>query len=183
MEIMNDIIKKANEYLLQSDKSAIAHYIMWESLNRRQKVFGSITISCATIVGTALFASIQKSPSLEWRIIAGIVSLLAAILSALQTFLNLSERADAHKVSGLNYSGIRRTLELFILKYKTETGDDNDDAIRELTAIADNLLKLAKESPGVHGKILDRSKKRQLSQLSSIGDFDRTMENSNEKPI
>src|SRR5436190_1807437 len=62
-------------------------------------------------VGTTVFSSIASSPQLWVKILTGIMSMAAAVLAALQTFLKYSERAAQHKAAAQNYGMLRREYE------------------------------------------------------------------------
>lgn len=69
-------------------------------------------IALSTIVGTSVFASIQKQPELWVEITVGLASVLAAVLASLQTFLGYSARAEKHRVAGAKYGALGRELEV-----------------------------------------------------------------------
>jgi len=79
-----------------------------------------------TVVGTSVFAALGKEVSLGARLAVGAVSVLAAVLAALQTFLRLSERAESHKKSAAGYAAFRRDIEIAILKTKRGGAEDVD---------------------------------------------------------
>ena len=58
---------------------------------------GWLAAACAAISGTALFATLEGSPSLAVKILMGLFSLVAAVLSSLQTYFRSSELAKRHK--------------------------------------------------------------------------------------
>lgn len=61
---------------------------------------------------TAIFASIaQDSTAQSVKIAVGLISIIAAVLSALQTFLSYGELAQKHKVAGVKYGALRREIE------------------------------------------------------------------------
>lgn len=66
----------------------------------------------STVVGSAVFASIQRETSNELKLLLGLLSILAAALAGLQTFLGYSERAERHRVASARYASVRRQLEV-----------------------------------------------------------------------
>jgi len=63
-------------------------------------------------VGTSLFATLHtKQPAVLIRVIVGGVSVLAAVLAAVQTFFNFAARADQHVLAADWYASIRRKIE------------------------------------------------------------------------
>jgi len=47
------------------------------------------------------------------RIVAGLLSVLAAILASLQTFLKFSERAQMHREAGARFGALVKELEQY----------------------------------------------------------------------
>lgn len=106
---------------------------------------GIPAIILSTGVGTAVFASLELAATGEQRIIVGIVSLVAAILTSLQTFLRFSERGDQHRMAASEYGAIRRTLE-----YIKTFPPNEDEAIRSaFNDIRKQMDELSKVSPAV----------------------------------
>jgi hypothetical protein len=95
-------------------QSQLSHYVVaarYSALSRRLGV-PSVLLSAAT--GTALFATLKDgwaTPTVQ--ISLGCVSLLAAVLSALHTFLNYGQRADQHRAAASRYGAIRREMERY----------------------------------------------------------------------
>jgi hypothetical protein len=106
----NDQVKRLAEDWHQRVYAAqSAHYASAELLRRFHYIIGVPAVVFASIVGTAIFAGLEKdSPR---AMVVASVSILAAVLSALQTFLRLSERAAAHSTAADWYSAVRRDIE------------------------------------------------------------------------
>jgi len=69
-------------------------------------------IILTTLVGTSVFASLSEdAPSTYVRIIVGLVSILAALLAGLQTFMKFAERCEKHRSTAARYGIVRRQLE------------------------------------------------------------------------
>ena len=64
-----------------------------------------------TVVGTGLFATLDEQQSTEIRIVIGSISVAAAILAGVQTFLNFAARATQHVLAADWYASIRRRIE------------------------------------------------------------------------
>lgn len=106
-----------------SHNRAAAHY------TRMHKAFGIPVVIVTTAVGTTVFSSVgQHEQNVALTIITGLMSLAAAVLSTLQTFLGYSANAERHKISAAKYGMLRRELELFI-----EDPDVTKEAFKEFT--------------------------------------------------
>ena len=71
----------------------------------------------SAIVGTAIFASLSQNPEGWQKIIFGLLSMLATVLTALQTHLGFSQLAELHRKSAGRYGTVRRQLEELLGSY------------------------------------------------------------------
>jgi hypothetical protein len=117
-----------------------AHYLSADHFSRKSYWLGIPVIVLSTLVGTSVFATLQKQPGPELQIAVGLASVLAAVLASLQTFLGYSARAERHRVAGAKYGGLGRELEVL----RTADRTVSDDTIAELRKRLDAL---ALESP------------------------------------
>jgi hypothetical protein len=86
-----------------------AHYASADRFRLLNYVVGVPAVIFASIVGTALFAGLEKdSPQ---TLVVASASILAAVLAGLQTFLRFAERAGQHATAADWYSSIRRDIE------------------------------------------------------------------------
>lgn len=156
---MKGIIEKAKQYFQTYSIIGRAHYIAWEVATKKNNYLGIPVVITTTIVGAAIFGTIQENPDIFWKTIAGSLSLLAAVLSALQTNLKYNELAEKHKIAGAKYSVMRRYLDVFLLKYNNDGSEEKkQEALLEFERIADEFAKLAEESPSIPDKIYDQAK-------------------------
>ena len=77
-----------------------AHYGSADHFSRKSYWLGIPVIVLSTVVGTSVFAALQKQPGPGLQIALGLASVLAAVLASLQTFLGYSARAEKHRVAG-----------------------------------------------------------------------------------
>ena len=89
----------------------IAHSRSAATCELRGRVLGIAVVVLSTIVGTAIFSTLESSPSTTVKIVAGLASVGAAVLAALQTFLGLEQRAAKHREVAAAYGTLRRELE------------------------------------------------------------------------
>lgn len=99
------------EWLSKLRRLHRGHWATARVLNRRGLVLGLWATGLSAMAGTTLFAS-WDSGSEAWRLVAGILSMAAAILVALQTFLNYPDRAHKHRAAGSQYGTLRRSTEI-----------------------------------------------------------------------
>ena len=129
------------------DRMQGAYYEAARQCDSRHYWFGVPVFALSAVVGTAVFASIAKNPSQDIRvqILVGMLSMLAAVLSGLQTFLRFSERAEKFRLAGANFANIKATIEILqIDPPSSPTGYAK--ALKDIEAVWDRVRK---ESPSL----------------------------------
>jgi len=102
------IIKEAKrifENCLLTSKSHFVTAGYWDTFHLK---IGIPTVILAGIAGTLAFASFSYHNTL-----AGILSMIIVVLTAVTTFLNPKERASAHLTAGNNYDSLLSKLRIF----------------------------------------------------------------------
>lgn len=161
---MQEILETAQRYRNTAAIIGRAHYIAWENAAKWNNWLGIPVIVTTSIVGTTIFATINEEPEVGWKIAAGLISLLAAVLSALQTSLKFSENAEKYRAAGAGYAAMRKKLDLFRLHYSENANADRQSALNELESIIEELNKLAKESPSIKDKNYDKAEREQKAK-------------------
>jgi len=111
---------------------------------KRNIQLGLPAIIFSTFVGTSVFASLNNEHISEWaKIVVGLISVVAAVLTALQTFLGFSERAEKHRTTAVRYGAVGRQIEQF-LQTETSAHQTTEDLVDQ---IREHLNRLAEESP------------------------------------
>jgi hypothetical protein len=131
-------------------ESQFAHYEASKQLARANFAFGIPVVILSTFVGTSVFATLGKDSHTEFRIAVGCVSVLAAVLSSLQTFLRFSERAEKHRAVGVRYGAIRREIEL--LQTSTQPYDS-----KRIDAVREKIDSISTEAPELSQRIWKRT--------------------------
>jgi hypothetical protein len=145
-----------------------AHYLSADHFGRRKYWLGVPAVVLSTLVGTAVFASLQKQPELWLQISIGLASVLAAVLAGLQTFLGYTERAEKHRIAGAKYGALGRELE--VLRASDQISNETVEEIRN------RLDVLALESPNNPLRIYRSDQARGLKHLqqdNSLNEFQR----------
>jgi hypothetical protein len=89
-----------------------AYYEVAEKLHRKNYWLGIPVIIVSSVVGTAVFADWGKDTALKWGV--GSISIAAAVLASLQTFLKFGENATLHGAAASWFSAIRRDIDELI---------------------------------------------------------------------
>jgi hypothetical protein len=140
----------------------LSYYEAARLFSSRHLWLGFPVIILSTAVGTTVFATLQKSAQtadVSWlRILVGLVSVAAAVLASLQTFLRPSEVAEKHRVAGARCAAIKHEIELIMAMPPA-----SEDQLREkLSEINQCWEKLREESPNIPKKIWSRIEKTVL---------------------
>jgi hypothetical protein len=138
-------------WLRRARDSQMAHYEMADILSRRGRLIGVPVILITTLVGTSVFASVAaETIPVRAKLLVGVLSLLAAVLSGLQTFFKFSERAEKHRVFGARFGAVRRELEALY----AESGAHGEP--HYTTVLREKLDRLADEALPVPPKVFLR---------------------------
>ncbi|MEM9556568.1 MAG: SLATT domain-containing protein [Acidobacteriota bacterium] len=123
--------------------AAIAH--------RRGRILGTAAAVLAGIAGTTVFAGLQDAAESSPRLalVAGSMSILAAILASLQTYLGLDEVAERHHAAATRYGALRREIEVL------RTGPMSH-AAEHLDALRERWDAIDLESPPLSQRRYDR---------------------------
>ncbi len=145
-----------HEWLIAVRVDGLAHQQAEVYYTRMNRVLGVPVVVLTTLVGTTVFSMLAKSPDTRLIIIVGLLSICAAILSSLQTFLGYAGLAEKHGIATDNYSGLRRDVEVQLTKPKFESEDFENFT----TSFCACWLAVEKDTPSVPNKIQDRALNR-----------------------
>jgi hypothetical protein len=96
------------------DRAGVAqksHQLAADALDRRNRSLGIPNIVLSAIVGSSVFATIGQSIEPWHRLMVGCLSVTAAVLAALQTFMSYGERAGKHRIAAAKYGALCRELD------------------------------------------------------------------------
>jgi hypothetical protein len=131
----------------------IAHYDSARKFERLHLWLGFPAIVLSTIVGTSVFASLQKTANANtgaWlAILIGLLSILSASLTGLQTFLRYSELAERHRIAAARFISLKHRIELLA----TLPPPHSEAVHSTLKDIEPSWAKLREESPNIPQKI------------------------------
>jgi len=102
------IIKEAKRIEENSLYSAKGHFVAAQFWTNFHLWIGVPTVILAALAGTSALAQFDNH-----NIIAGILSIILVVLTAITTFLNPKERANIHLTSGNNYDSLLSRARMF----------------------------------------------------------------------
>lgn len=97
--------------IIHARKSWKKHDAAARRLELQYRKVGISSIVLSAIVGASVFASLEAAFEPWSRIIAGIISISASVLSSLLTFHKYEERTEQHRAAGADYKAGLRALE------------------------------------------------------------------------
>lgn len=147
-----NIVKVVNGYKATCSLRIEAHNEKADKYHKKNLYLGVPAAVIAAVVGSSIFATLSAEKNIYLMVMTGSLSILAAILSALQTFLKYSEMAQVHKAAEDGYVSLRRRIEFFMLKLSASRPPLLSDAQKELQDIVNELNRLGKSSPIVSHK-------------------------------
>jgi hypothetical protein len=105
---VDDLLRK---WLHRAREGQHSHHEAGKFFRRANYWLAVPVIVITTALGTASFATITTTLSGAAKVGFGLLSMLAAVLAALQTHFRYAEKAEKHKNIGARYGGIRRRIE------------------------------------------------------------------------
>jgi hypothetical protein len=144
----------------RANAAAKTHYAAANRLTSKNYLLGVPVVVFTTFVGTSVFATLQEDVNTGLRILVGAVSVIAAVLASLQTFLRYPERAEKHRIAGGNWSAIRRDINEMLALHPSNPatrGDPTlylDDLRKRMDEVRRNLRRCR---TGLGPAILSRS--------------------------
>ncbi len=119
-------------------------------------LLGIPAVALASIVGSAVIATIEKEVGINMKLLIALLSIGAAVLTGFQTFLRFSERAEKHRQMGARYGAIAREIERLLTMPETALSEKAElvDAIRL------RLDSLSEEAPVIPPSLWGKAKQR-----------------------
>lgn len=129
--------------------SAKTHFNAQARWNRWNYLFGLPSVVISALAGTAFFK--------DYAAVAGVMTAVVTVLTALMTFLKPSERANAHKNSGDQYLSLRNDARVYRLIGLTMATEE-EAAIAGMTGLTTRRNELNQASPPVSGRDFRKAK-------------------------
>jgi FAD/FMN-containing dehydrogenase len=146
------VLELLRDWRARAAKTSNEHYSLATRLARSNIRFGIPVVALTTFVGTSVFATLQSDVHVSLRILLGLVSVLAAVLASLQTFLRFGERAEKHRASAELWAALRREIDEMLALHPTYLASRGDPK-QYLDDLRRRMDEIAQQSPelGEHG--------------------------------
>ncbi len=117
---------------IHANKERKKHEGAARRLESQYRLIGFASVTLSAVIGASLFASLEAAYEPWSRIVAGIISIVASVLSSLITFHRYEERTEKHRLAGARYKAIIRRLEQVLTSRDRSTIDqDTIDRFRQ----------------------------------------------------
>jgi len=167
MNNKNDIESHLEHFRKRAHRKSRAHYLASKSLSRRHIWFGVPIIFLTTVVGSSAVSELSQIDSFFSYRILGYLSLLAAVLSAFQTFFGFSSLSVKHKTTAGQYNSLYRKMTL--VRTKHLSGEyDRKIILKEIEAIQKQWDSIELKAIDVPDRFYDRAKSEQLSDEEGV---------------
>jgi len=150
----NTINELFTGWLIHSHKARDRHDAAARHYANAQFWLGVPALLVSTLVGTTVFAALssRETPPL-W---VAVLSVLAAVLTALQTFMDFAGRSDKHRNAAVKYKVAIRLFEETLV----QLGQGKEPVKDEIDAARTMLDGLEETAPVIMSKFYDAIEKR-----------------------
>ena len=148
------VVELLEDWRLRVYAAQAAHYAAADQFRLLNYLVGLPAIAFSSIVGTAIFAGLEHDKT-ETFLVASI-SIAAAVLAGLQTFLRFPERASKHATAADWYSAIRRDIEQMLHLPVVSRGN----ARQCLDQIRKEMNRVTQDAPELRVRLWQREARR-----------------------
>jgi hypothetical protein len=156
-EAQDPTVALLKEWLDRTQNSSRLQYEAADYRASQHFWLGVPSVVLSALVAAAVLATIAKENPLLGRMV-GTLSLVAAILAGLQTFLKFGEKAEKHRSAGAGYADAGREIELLLTKIDTKAANQKLEAIKKTFSV------IASHAPVTPPSIARRFEARQMAQ-------------------
>jgi hypothetical protein len=135
------------DWHLRATAAQFGHQTRAEQTRTWSIQLGLPVVILTTLVGTSAFATFNDTTSNRAKVLVGTVSILAAVLAGIQTFLGYSQVAERHRIAATRYATLRRRIEVAITRHDASLVD----------SIRSEMDKIGGASPQIGTKVWEGS--------------------------
>jgi hypothetical protein len=148
----------------RSTLAAVAHSRSANRCGNWDTRLGALSVILTAIVGTSVFAALQKSFSTTAKVAVAFLTVGAAVTSAVHTFAGLAERKSSYEVASRRHAAVRRRIES--ARARLASGAAPNEVWREVEEIRSEMDTVAASNPNASGRIWDRTRRHLKGQFS-----------------
>ncbi len=137
---------------------SVLHSAHWKAAKKYSllaRALGVSVVIVTAVIGTGIYATAEGASN-GWRIFAGFLALLAAVLAAAQTSLAYDVLAANHKEAAAKWGKLRRCAELL----SADPPHARDDLHAAIQLLLEEWDETVAASPSIPHRTFERAKKR-----------------------
>ena len=161
------ILRLLQDWAARAAASASTHNLIAGRLARYNVMLGVPVVMFSSFVGTSVFAMLQHQASVGFKLWVGMISVAAAVLASLQTFLRFAERAEKHRVAATRWGGLRHEIAEMISLHPTYP-ESRGDPKKYLDDLRERMDRLSEDSPAMGERTWIRAQKRFGLSLKTV---------------
>jgi len=131
-----------SEWSGKIDQRQRGHFVQALRFGKYHYAIGMPAVVCATVAGATLFSEVSDA---RVRMAVGAIGLIAAVLSAIQTFYSHAARAEQHRTAAAQLGRVRRDVEILARFLPADTKEQE----ARIRAINESMAKIEEEAPVV----------------------------------
>jgi hypothetical protein len=143
---LQEVIREAKRIEERSRLTSKSHFkaaAVWANLH--------LLLGIPAVVLAAIASALVHSQVSDTKTEVGIISVAVAALTALQTFLNPSEREQKHLVAGNNYASLENRTRIFWTIQCWQEADSDSALTARVLHLSEEDDKLKSSSPAIPG--------------------------------
>ncbi len=144
-------------WLHRAERVQNAHYSASDYFEFLSRLIGIPAVILSTLVGTTVFATLSESTDAWVKILVGLASVTAAILTAVQTTTNYGDRAQKHHWAGVRYGCFKREIQEKMVFSEGNTSEELQAYFNDLRLRWDQVTE---SCPTIPMRIWNKSKQR-----------------------
>jgi hypothetical protein len=100
-----------SKWFRRAREAQTAHYEAAETKRKHHLIMGVVALSLSALTSASALTALLEKTGGFGKGATLVLSIASSIAIALQTFLKLEERANAHKTAAAGYGNVRRNIE------------------------------------------------------------------------
>lgn len=150
------------------------HYSAAAKAERVGRMIGVAVVLLSTAVGASIFRSLAALQGDTATIVTGMLSLVAAALAAVQTFMDFPGTAEKHRLAAVAYGDLRREMDRLL------ASDSEADVDSRMASVQQRWQEVDTIAPSIPPKVLKGGPTRLARRRDEMAPFrSQTPENAN----
>ncbi|MEU1208872.1 SLATT domain-containing protein [Nocardia sp. NPDC005825] len=155
-----DVLDLLDRYRLRAHRMARAQQLAANRAGSLHNAIGIPLVVLSAVVGASILSTRGQDAGDRVVLVAGLVSMLATVLAALQTFLGSADKQKQHGIAAAAFNSTKREFDVLSLHIRLVVPDP-DEALQQLRILIEKFSSLLEDCPSVTDRFYDRAKREQ----------------------